>query len=241
MSYKYVGGKDTWDNLVAGNLGNDADGDGVVENWKLIQTKEAFENLQTGNTPERVVGVPEVYETLQYNRSGDLAAAPFAVAANDNVPTLDVMTKGALNVLDNDEDGFFLMVEGGAIDWAGHGNSSGRVIEEEIDFNHAVEAVCDWVETNSNWSETLVIVTGDHETGYLTGTAGVYDEVVNNGKGVLPTMVWNSKDHTNQLVPFFAKGTGAELLKSYADGSDPLKGAYLDNSEIALAIRNLIN
>ena len=167
--------------------------------------------------------------------------APFAVAANDNVPTLDVMTKGALNVLDNDEDGFFLMVEGGAIDWAGHGNSSGRVIEEEIDFNHAVEAVCDWFETNSNWSETLVIVTGDHETGYLTGTAGVYDEVVNNGKGVLPTMVWNSKDHTNQLVPFFAKGTGAELLKSYADGSDPLKGAYLDNSEIALAIRNLIN
>jgi len=240
-NYRYVGGKDTWDNLVAGNLGNDADGDGVVENWNLVQTKEAFESLQTGNTPERVIGVPEVYETLQYNRSGDLAAEPFAVAVNDNVPTLDVMTKGALNVLDNNEEGFFLMVEGGAIDWAGHGNSGGRLIEEEIDFNNSVEAVCNWVETNSNWSETLVIVTGDHETGYLTGTAGVYDAVVNNGKGVMPTLAWNSQDHTNQLVPFFAKGPGAELLKSYANGSDPVKGAYLDNTEIALAIRNLIN
>ena len=239
--YSYVGGKDTWDNLASGNLGNDANGDGVIENWNLIQTKAAFESLQTGNTPERVVGVPEVYETLQYNRSGDLAAAPFAVAVNDNVPNLDVMTKGALNVLDNDPDGFFLMVEGGAIDWAGHGNSSGRMIEEEMDFNNSVEAVCDWVETNSNWSETLVIVTGDHETGYLTGTAGVYDEVVNKGKGVMPTMAWNSKDHTNQLVPFFAKGAGAELLKSYADGSDPAKGVYLDNTEIVLAIRNLIH
>lgn len=239
--YGYVGGKATWDNLAAGNLGNDADGDGTIENWNLIQTKEAFESLQTGNTPERLIGVPEVYETLQYNRSGDLAATPFAVAVNENVPNLDVMTKGALNILDNDSDGFFLMVEGGAIDWAGHGNSSGRMIEEEIDFNNSVEAVCNWVETNSNWSETLVIVTGDHETGYLTGTTGVYNEVANNGKGVMPTMIWNSKDHTNQLVPLFAKGAGAELLKNYADGSDPAKGAYLDNTEVVLAIRNLIN
>jgi alkaline phosphatase len=86
----------------------------------------------------------------------------------------------------------------------------------------------------------LVIVTGDHETGYLTGATGVYGDVVNNGKGVMPTMTWNSTNHTNQLVPFFAKGAGAELLTNYANGSDPVKGAYLDNTEIPLAIRNLI-
>ena len=43
------------------------------------------------------------------------------------------------------------------------------MIEEAIEFERAVEAVLDWVQTNSNWGETLLIVTGDHETGYLTG------------------------------------------------------------------------
>ncbi len=240
-NYDYVGGKDTWDNLVAGNLGNDADGDGDRDNWNLIQTKTEFEALQTGNTPERVIGVPQVFQTLQLDRAGDGNVAPFTVAMNENVPTLDVMAKSALNVLDNDNDGFFLMIEGGAIDWASHGKLSGRLIEEETDFNHSVEAVCNWVEANSNWDETLVIVTGDHETGYLTGATGVYGEVTNNGKGVMPTMAWNSTNHTNQLVPFFAKGPGAELFDNYANGSDPFKGAYLDNTEISLVIRDLLN
>ena len=88
---------------------------------------------------------------------------------NTTVPGLATMTEGALNVLDNDEQGFFLMVEGGAIDWAAHANQTGRTIEEEIDFNKAVDAVIYWVQRNSNWSETVLIVTGDHETGTLYG------------------------------------------------------------------------
>ncbi len=79
------------------------------------------------------------------------------------------MVEGALNVLDDNPKGFFLMVEGGAIDWAGHSNLSGRLIEEEGDFLDAVSAVIEWVDTQSSWNDTLLIVTGDHETGYLTG------------------------------------------------------------------------
>lgn len=159
---------------------------------------------------------------------------------NAGVPTLDVMARGALNVLDNDDDGFFLMVEGGAIDWAGHANQSGRLIEEQADFNATVDAVCEWVEKNSTWSETLLIVTDDHETGYLTGTKGVYDAVQSNGEGRMPTMAWNSGDHTNQLVPLFAKGMGAELFKKVADQADTIRGRYMDNTEIPLVIRSLI-
>ena len=85
------------------------------------------------------------------------------------MPTLTEMSLAALNVLDNDPDGLYLMIEGGAVDWAAHANQSGRMIEEAIEFERAVEAVLDWVQTNSNWGETLLIVTGDHETGYLTG------------------------------------------------------------------------
>ena len=241
-NYKYVGGAETWNGLVDGTLDvSDADGDGINDAWTLIQSKEAFEELQTGETANRVIGVPQVHTTLQQARGGDAQSEAYAVEQNSNVPGLDVMAKGALNVLDNDEDGFFLMVEGGAIDWAGHANQSGRLIEEQAAFNDAVKGVYEWVEENSNWGETLLIVTGDHETGYLTGNEGVYDEVENNGAGVMPTMAWNSGDHSNQLVPFFAKGAGSEIFKKAADEKDPVRGAYLDNTEISKVIRTLID
>lgn len=240
-NFKYVGGQATWEALLAGTLGNDADQDGDMDYWNLIQSQAAFEALQTGDAPNRLIGVPQVHTTLQQARSGNGKADAYTVPFNPYVPTLSVMANGALNVLDNDEDGFFLMIEGGAVDWAGHANQSGRLIEEQEDFNQAVEAVCDWVEANSSWSETLVIVTGDHETGYLTGTAGVYDEVINYGQGVMPAMAWNSGDHTNQLIPFYAKGAGAEIFKKLANEFDPVRGNYLDNTEISAAIRNLLD
>jgi len=239
--YRYVGGDSTWQGLVLGTLEtSDADADGINDPWTLIQSKEAFETMQFGETPERVIGVPMVATTLQQARRGVGTGDAYAVPFNTNVPSLAVMTRAALNVLDNDPDGFFLMIEGGAIDWAGHANQSGRLIEEQIAFNHAVDAVCAWVNEYSNWSETLVIVTGDHETGYLTGTPGVYDDVDNNGKGNMPKMAWNSGDHTNQLIPLFARGVGAEIFKKLADMTDPIRGKYMDNTEISKAIRSLI-
>lgn len=242
-SYKYVGGADTWNGLVNGTLEvSDADGDGTKDPWNLIQTKEEFQKLQKGTTPKRVIGVPQVHTTLQQSRGGDKNADAYEVAFNENVPNLSEMTKGALNVLDNNEDGFFLMVEGGAIDWAGHANQSGRLIEEQIDFNKAVEAVDHWVKENSNWGETVLIVTGDHETGYLTGPNANPDwkSIVNNGAGNMPGMQWNSGNHTNSIIPFFAKGDAARLFKKYADGIDPVRGRYIDNTEIAKTILQVI-
>ncbi len=86
------------------------------------------------------------------------------------------MTKAALNVLDDDPNGFFIMIEGGAVDWAAHANQSGRLIEEMNDFNKSIEAVIRWIDTNSNWNETLVIITADHETGHLTGPGSGSDK-----------------------------------------------------------------
>jgi alkaline phosphatase len=241
-NFNFVGGEATWNGLLNGTLSvSDADGDGTPDPWHFIQLKTDFEALQTGETPDRLLGIPQVRSTLQQSRGGDKSADAFVTPFNKDVPTLDVMTKVALNVLDNNKDGFFLMVEGGAVDWAGHANQSGRLIEEQTDFNLAVAAVCDWVEKNSNWGETLLIVTGDHETGYLTGTVGVYDDVVNLGAGVMPVMAWNSGDHTNQLIPLFAKGKGAELFKKAADQWDPVRGQYLDNTELPVIIRALIH
>lgn len=229
-----------WNDLTKGIAGADRDGDKAVDPWAFIETREEFQAMMDGDVPNRVFGVPQAASTLQQGRSGDSKADPYAVDLNEGVPTLAEMSKAALNVLDNDEDGLFLMIEGGAIDWAGHANQSGRVIEEMDDFNGAVDAVIDWVETNSSWSQTLLIVTGDHETGYLTGADGTYGEVVNNGAGSLPGMVWNSGDHTNQLIPMFAKGQGAAVLRKTADQMDPVRGRYMDNTEFFGVILDLI-
>ena len=157
------------------------------------------------------------------------------------------MTKAALNILDDDEDGLFLMIEGGAVDWASHSNQPGRIIEEEIDFNNAVDAVVNWVKKTSNWGETLVIVTGDHETGYITGPDSgdfgegpIWNPLINNGKGNLPGMEFHSKSHTNSLIPFYAKGRFSYMFKQIShENFDPIRGRYIDNTDIGKLILSL--
>jgi len=238
VSYQYVGGQATWDALMAGTAGADADRDGTPDPWKLIQSRSEFRSLMEGPAPRRVIGLAQAHSTLQQGRSGDAGADPFVVPLNESVPTLAEMAQGALNVLDDDPDGLFLMIEGGAVDWAAHSNQSGRMIEEEIDFNQAVEAVVKWVKKKSNWRETLLIVTGDHETGYLTGPGSnpQWKPLTNNGKGKMPGMEWHSGGHTNSLIPYYADGNAARLFQSYATLRDPVRGRYLDNTSIAKVI-----
>ncbi len=233
--YQYVGGITYWEKLKKGYKG-----------WTLIQTKQDFEKYQTGNTPKRLIGVPQVNSTLQQERKGDDKAEPNKCQKNENVPDLQTMTNVALNVLDNNPKGFFVMIEGGAIDWASHANQTGRMIEETDDFNKAIDAVVKWVEKNSNWDETLLIITADHETGYITGPKEndqnpLTNPIVNNGKGKIPGMKWNSNNHTNSLVPFFAKGAGSELFYLFADETDMIRGKYINNTEIGIAIKLLLN
>lgn len=248
-NYQYVGGQDAWANLSSGNSiygvpsnsGNytvqDVNGDSNPDPWTLVQNKQDFEALTTGETPLRVVGVAKAYETIQQSRSGENVQQAYADPFNTNVPSLETMTKAAINILDNNENGFFLMVEGGAIDWANHANQAGRMIEEQVDFDYAVESAIAWVQENSSWEETMIIVTGDHECGYITGplqndNTPDGNPVINNGIGVMPGLKYNSGGHTNSLIPFFAHGTGSELFSVFADEEDYYHGRYINNTEI---------
>lgn len=200
--------------------------------WTYLEDKAQFEELTAGETPEKVFGIAQVGSTLQQGRAGS-AAEPYGDPLND-VPSLATLTAGALNVLDADTDGFSLMVEGGAIDWAGHANDTARNIEESLAFNDAVDTVVEWVEENSSWEETLVIVTADHETGYLEGpgAAPAWTELTGQA-GEVPEVSWNSGGHTNMLVPVYAKGAGAKELGRLAEMTDPVRGEYLDNTDLA--------
>jgi alkaline phosphatase len=240
--FKYVGGEAVWASLLYGTLPvADADGDGKPDRWTVVQSRAEFQKLISDPSPRRVIGVAETASTLQQARTGDAKAFPFTVPLNPQVPTLSEMTQGALNVLNHNPHGFFLMVEGGAVDWANHAHQSGRMIEEKVDFNHAVEAAAAWVEKNSSWNETLLLVTGDHESGYLTGSGSNPEikPVVNQGKGKLPGMQWNSMGHTNTLIPLYVKGQGYRVFSRYAVRKDPVRGFYLDNTELAKALFEL--
>ncbi|MEK8227934.1 alkaline phosphatase [Oerskovia sp. M15] len=182
-----------------------------------------------------MLGTAQVAGTLQADRSalksGDV---PFTAPQNDNVPSLPQMTDAALNVLSNASDeGFFVMIEGGAIDWASHDNNTAGAVEEQVDFNRTIETVVDWVEENSSWDETLVVITADHECGYLSGpAANPAWTPIQGAQGEAPQVSWNSGGHTNHLVPVYAKGPGSEQLAAAATGTDPVRGAYLDNADV---------
>ncbi len=249
---RYVGGRELWNQLVR-NEGKtsfevdgkthkvlDSSGDGKPNPWTVVQTREEFKALGTGKTPPRVLGVAQVNSTLNQARTQvDGETLPFDSPLNKSVPTLEELTRASLNVLSQNPKGFFVMIEGGAIDWAGHDNNLPRIIEEQIDLNNSIRAAIEWVEKYSSWDETLIILTSDHETGYLTGPGfpgDISSKVENAGKGKLPVHKFNSGAHTNMLVPFYARGRGQEIFELLAGEKDPVFGRYMQNVQIPQAI-----
>lgn len=106
----------------------------------------------------------------------------------------------ALRLLDSNEEGFFLMVEGGQIDWGCHNNDQEYMIEELLDFDKTVGRVLNYAENDGN---TLVIITADHETAGYAILDG--DENTNSVIGDFMTDA-----HTATMVPVYAYGPGAK-------------------------------
>ncbi|EJE4093542.1 alkaline phosphatase [Enterococcus faecalis] len=90
---------------------------------------------------------------------------PKMIDRTEEVPSLADMTESALQRLDKNEKGFFLMVEGSQIDWAGHSNDIVGAMSEMQDFEAAFEKAIDFAKKDG---ETLVVTTADHSTGGLS-------------------------------------------------------------------------
>lgn len=89
-------------------------------------------------------------------------ALPFEDEQVDSVPSIATMTAKAIDILSQDKDGFFLMVEGSKVDWAAHANDTKGVITEYLAFDDAVKVAMDFAEKNQN---TIVVVMPDHGNG----------------------------------------------------------------------------
>jgi alkaline phosphatase len=109
-------------------------------------------------------------------------------------------TQKAIELLSQNNKGFFALIEGSQIDWGGHANDAPYAIAEMIDFDKSIGYALEFARKNK---ETLVIVTADHETGGMALMGG--DMKTGEVKAAFTT-----KGHTGQMIPVFAFGPGAE-------------------------------
>ena len=133
--------------------------------------------------------------------------------------SLPLSTETALNILGQNQKGFFIMVEGSQIDWGGHENNTIYLIKEMLDFDQAIGKALEFAAKDG---ETLIVVTADHETGGLSLNGG--DMKTGMVKGAYTT-----GEHTAVMVPVFSYGPGAENFTG-----------IIENTEIAKRIMNLM-
>lgn len=143
-----------------------------------------------------------------------------------------------------DEEPFFIMGEGGAIDWAAHDNRTMSTIEYVLDFDAAIKVAYEFYQKHPE--ETLIVVTADHETGGLTlgcgssrvkwdilekqwiesGKKNVLDKEGNRELNERCSIGWTTGSHTGGAVPVYAIGAGAERFTGRMDNTD-IKGKIL--------------
>lgn len=116
----------------------------------------------------------------------------------------------AIRILSQNEEGFFLMIEGSQLDDYGHSNNLDLLMQETADFDQTVGRVLQWAEEDG---ETLVIVTADHETGGPTLIGGDHRKGETIG-------AFSTGGHSGVFVPVYVYGPGAWLFSGIYENTD---------------------
>lgn len=146
----------------------------------------------------RIFAVPYDKDTPMPDERGDLLAR--------------ASMKG-ISLMNQNKNGFFMMIEGSQLDDYGHFNQLDLLMKETLDFDQTVGEVMKWAAKDG---ETLVVVTADHETGGLTLVNGNKDE----GR---VECCFSTKDHSGAMVPVYAFGPGAENFTGIFENTDVFK------------------
>lgn len=123
------------------------------------------------------------------------------ITDENDTPFLAEMTEKAIDLLDDDEDGFFLMIEGAHIDKFSHSNDFNGSTGHAVEFDKAIQVALDYAAQDG---ETLVVVTADHETGGIT-----YDEANDE-------YYYTTGSHTGVNVPVYVSATDAGFINGKA-------------------------
>lgn len=150
------------------------------------------------NKNSRIFAVPYDKDTPLPDERGDLLAR--------------ASMKG-ISLMNQNKNGFFMMIEGSQLDDYGHFNQLDMLMKETLDFDKTIGEVMKWAAKDG---ETLVVVTADHETGGLTLVNGNKDE----GR---VECSFSTKDHSGAMVPVYAFGPGAENFTGIFENTDVFK------------------
>lgn len=164
-------------------------------------------------------------------RPSNSPGAPLVTRGHIENPRFTDAVQAALDVLSQDEEGFFLLAEQADIDWANHLNDFSRMVGCVFDLHEAVAAIVDYVDRpgdEMDWSNTTLVVTSDHANSYMRIETPL-------GPGVLPEqrgggtnartypnreVTYGTTRHTSELTTVYARGNRTEIL----DESQPYPG-----------------
>ncbi|MDA3927838.1 MAG: alkaline phosphatase [Prolixibacteraceae bacterium] len=181
--------------------------------YKHFTEREDGRNLTTDLLAKGYKVVQNMNDAAKVKK-GKLAAllAPDHIdeITNGRGDMLPKATKTAINILDNDKDGFFMMVEASQIDWGGHQNNTTYIVTEMLDFDKAIGEALAFAAKDK---ETLIIITADHETGGLSINGGSMES--GNVLGAYTT-----GGHSALMTPVFAFGPGSEKFRGIYDNTD---------------------
>ena len=183
--------------------------------FTVADTRRGIMNLKKGNG--KVIAINA--------RLPDGKALPYAMDRTKKDVSLAEFTEKAVELLDGDP-GFFLMVEGGKIDWACHANDAAAAIKDTLAFDDAIGVAADFAKAHPD--ETLIVVTGDHECGGLalgfSGTkyATSYSLMNNQTKSHQAFFDDIFADHLTKLGSF---QSAMKLVKAYFGLSPDAEGA----------------
>lgn len=169
-------------------------------------------------------------------------AVPYAFGRPEGALTQAQIVEAAIEVLERNKKGFFLMSEGGQIDWAAHSQDLACTIFEVIDFSTAIQVAVEFYKKHAD--ETLIVVTADHETGglALSGDHYFFDlTVINeltspdaphsvsdymgskeavNDLNKKAKVGWTTFSHCGAPVPVWAIGVGSERFAARQDNTE---------------------
>ncbi|WP_369825383.1 alkaline phosphatase [Sporosarcina sp. P18a] len=166
---------------------------------------------------------------------------PKMIDRSAETPSLEEMTVAAIERLKKNEDGFFLMVEGSQIDWAGHDNDIVGAMSEMEDFENAFKAAIEFAEQDEH---TLVIATADHSTGgFSIGADGVYDWSVDAIKAVKRTPAFIAQEiaNGNDVEQTVKRYIDQESLPIEKNEIEAIQAAGTEASDIETAIKQIID
>ena len=156
-------------------------------------------------------------------------------------PSLEEMTEAAIERLKKNEEGFFLMVEGSQIDWAGHDNDIVGAMSEMEDFEKAFQTAIEFAEQDEH---TIVIATADHSTGgFSIGADGVYDWSADAIKAVKRTPAFISQQIAdgNDVEETLIRYIDQESFPLEQKEIEAVQAAGTEAGDIETAIKQIID